>query len=91
MDQPAVQLMLATLKTPPFVMFEECVVEGKTAEDLVRHGKLDLVIGEVEDLDTDTDTSYVAVVVADRPVIVERPGAVSVKRDINLESRKSGK
>ena len=45
-DQPAVQVLLASLKIPPYLMFEECTVEGETEKDLVPHRKLDLVIGE---------------------------------------------
>ncbi len=46
MDQPAVQAVLTCLKTPPYMMFEECVVEGKIDYDPVPYGKLDLVIGK---------------------------------------------
>jgi len=54
-DQPAVQVLLASLKTPPYLMFEECTVEGETEKDLVPHRKLDLVIGEGIELDPDDD------------------------------------
>ena len=54
-DQPVVQVLLVSLKIPPYLMFEECTVEGETEKDLEPHRKLDLVIGEGIELDPDDD------------------------------------